>query len=150
EYTSRPIRLVAHQTYWVHGLYKESGGGDYLQVAWRKESDTTRAGDLTPIAGTYLMTYMDPMSGPPVISQQPQNQFVQLGGTATFTVEIDRGALPMSYQWRKGLDDLTGATNHTLSIVGVDVSSIGTYNVVVSNPDGIATTDSALLLLKNA
>jgi hypothetical protein len=43
-YTSLPINLVAGQKYYVQLLYKEGGGGDYGQVAWRMAGDTTPAG----------------------------------------------------------------------------------------------------------
>ncbi len=52
--TSEPINLVAGRNYFVRLIYKEGGGGDYGQVAWRKEGDTTAAGSLTPIPGRYL------------------------------------------------------------------------------------------------
>ena len=58
--TQTPIHLVAGQRYGVLALEKEHGGGDYLQVAWRKSTDTTPAATLLPIPGQYLQTYVDP------------------------------------------------------------------------------------------
>lgn len=52
--TSAAITLSAGQRYFVRMLYKEGGGGDYGEVAWRKEGDTTPANRLTPIPGRYL------------------------------------------------------------------------------------------------
>ncbi len=57
--TSEPISLVAGQKYFIQMLYKEGGGGDYGQVAWRKEGDPTPAGSLTPIPGKYLSAAVD-------------------------------------------------------------------------------------------
>ena len=39
--TSIPIALVAGKKYALQVLWKEGGGGDYAQVAWRKAGDTT-------------------------------------------------------------------------------------------------------------
>ena len=60
---------------------------------------------------------------PPVISAQPLDQNVALGGTATFTVTATSGTA-LSYQWYKdGLLDLdvklTGETGSTLTIKNV-------------------------------
>ena len=57
--TSEPISLVAGTKYFVRMIYKEGGGGDYGQVAWRKEGDTTAAASLTPIPGKYLSALVD-------------------------------------------------------------------------------------------
>lgn len=47
--TSSPISLTAGQSYGVLYLVKEGGGGDWGQVAWRKEGDATAAGSLAPL-----------------------------------------------------------------------------------------------------
>ena len=40
-----------------------------------------------------------PAQGPPVITVQPANQFVTVGGNATFNI-IATGQLPLFYQWQ--------------------------------------------------
>jgi len=52
--TSEPVALVAGKKYFIRLIYKEGGGGDYGQVAWRKEGDATPAGSLKPIDGKFL------------------------------------------------------------------------------------------------
>ena len=52
--TSEPIALTAGKKYFIRLIYKEGGGGDYGQVAWRKEGDKTAASDLKPIDGKFL------------------------------------------------------------------------------------------------
>jgi hypothetical protein len=49
-----PIPLVANQRYFIQVIYKEGGGGDYAQVAWRRVGDTTPAASLLPIPGEFL------------------------------------------------------------------------------------------------
>ncbi|MCC6233107.1 MAG: discoidin domain-containing protein [Verrucomicrobiales bacterium] len=57
--TSEPIALTAGNRYYIRMVYKEGGGGDYGQIAWRKEGDTTPAGTLTPIPGSFLSAAVD-------------------------------------------------------------------------------------------
>jgi len=47
--TSEPVSLTAGQSYGVLFLVKEGGGGDWGQVAWRREGDTTAASSLQPL-----------------------------------------------------------------------------------------------------
>ena len=62
--TSEPVALTAGKKYFVRQVYKEGGGGDYGQIAWRKEGDTTGAGKLTPIPGKFLSAAVDLPSDP--------------------------------------------------------------------------------------
>ncbi len=70
--TSEPVTLNANTSYYIALLYKEGGGGDWAQVAWRKEGDSTPAGSLTPIPGSFLKAYRavyePPVLAKPVVS----------------------------------------------------------------------------------
>lgn len=62
--------LTAGQSYYIEGFYKEGGGGDYLEVAWRKEGDPTLPADLKPIPAAFLSTYapgLGPLIPPTVV-----------------------------------------------------------------------------------
>jgi hypothetical protein len=76
--TSLPISLTAGQKYYLSAEYKEGTGGDYVQVAWRKEGDATPASSLTPIPGTLFESYAP--AEPPRFDQPTVS-----GGTVTFT-----------------------------------------------------------------
>ena len=52
--TFAPVSLEAGEKYFIQVLYKEGGGGDFAQVAWRLDGDDTPAGSLTPIPGEFL------------------------------------------------------------------------------------------------
>jgi hypothetical protein len=53
---------------------------------------------------------------------------------------------PLSYQWQKGTTAITGATSASYTTTATTVSDNGTqYRVVVSNPQGNATSDSITL-----
>jgi hypothetical protein len=58
------VALTAGKKYFVRLVYKEGGGLDYGQIAWRKEGDTTVAGKLTPIPGKFLSSAVDLPSDP--------------------------------------------------------------------------------------
>ena len=54
--------LTAGDRYYVEALYKEGGGGDWFEAAWRHEEDaeTIPAGALKPIAGGMIGTFAPP------------------------------------------------------------------------------------------
>jgi hypothetical protein len=58
--TSAPITLVAGRRYFIQALWKEGGGGDFAQVAWRKAGDATPANQLGAILGRFLEGYANP------------------------------------------------------------------------------------------
>ena len=82
--------------------------------------------------------------GPPIIVTQPANRGALLGGTATFTV-LSSGRLPLSYQWQFSATNLANATNATLTVSNLTVNQAGSYDVVVTNALGSATSSNALL-----
>jgi hypothetical protein len=81
---------------------------------------------------------------PPCILTQPEDQRVPVGQNASLSVwAVGMGSL--SYQWRFNGDNLAGATDSTLALTGAQLSSSGTYSVVVSSPYGSTPSDDALL-----
>jgi hypothetical protein len=69
--------------------------------------------------------------GWPRIMTQPQNILATDGQAVTFRLEA-ASALPLQYQWYFNGAILTGATNDTLTVDGVNASKAGPYGVVVS------------------
>src|SRR5688500_5028355 len=83
----------------------------------------------------------------PVILTNPTNQVVNPGATVTFSVTAG-GPGPLRYQWRFGGNDISNATNSTLTIVGVQAANQGIYTVMVSNNAGFVTSSPATLSLR--
>jgi hypothetical protein len=89
---------------------------------------------------------------PPGITQQPSNQSVATGGTASFTT-VASGSGTLSYRWQKNTVNLnngghySGATTGTLTITGADSNDVASYRCVVTNAYGSATSSSATLSL---
>jgi alpha-tubulin suppressor-like RCC1 family protein len=83
---------------------------------------------------------------PPIITVQPTNQSVPLGGTAQFTITV-QGTSPFYYQWRKNGIDIPGATVVPFKILNAQASDAAEYSVVVSNIAGVVTSQTAYLIV---
>lgn len=145
--TSEPQNLVAGNRYAFYALLKEGGGGDYLQVAARREGSTTPASALTPLSGSWVGVNAKPNLGEPVITQQPQAPAqIEVGRALTLTVngEVQPASFnfPLLIQWQKNGQNIPGAINRTLSITNLQTADSGTYRAILSAPSG-NTTNSA-------
>ncbi|HEV2434581.1 MAG TPA: immunoglobulin domain-containing protein, partial [Verrucomicrobiae bacterium] len=89
---------------------------------------------------------------PPAITEQPTNQAVLEGVTATFTVGVT-GGQPLYYQWQYNSNNLTdggnisGSTTTNLVISNASLVDAGYYNLTVSNAAAIAISSNALLTI---
>lgn len=87
---------------------------------------------------------------PPAITNQPAAQAVLLNSNATFSVQAS-GTAPLTYQWRKAGVDLndggtiSGATSATLNLSNIQTNDAGSYQVIVTNNYGSATSAVATL-----
>jgi len=84
------------------------------------------------------------LTHPPLITNQPANQTINIGDTATFAVGVS-GTLPLAYQWSWNGTNLSGATNASLILANVQTTNAGNYAVIVTNLYGSATSSNALL-----
>ncbi|MCW5553131.1 MAG: SUMF1/EgtB/PvdO family nonheme iron enzyme [Verrucomicrobiae bacterium] len=104
----------------------------------------------TLIPRTLLWEHSSRTAAPPQVTAHPVAQTVSVGGTALFSVQAG-GATPLSYRWqRDGLNlteggRITGTRSSTLRIANAQTGDAGNYRVVVSNPNGSATSQSATL-----
>jgi hypothetical protein len=83
---------------------------------------------------------------PPVITAQPFGLSANLGSTVTLRVAA-MGSTPMLYQWYFNGEPLSGATNTSVTLSGVDSTQAGTYVAVVSNPAGVVSSQPATLIV---
>jgi len=83
----------------------------------------------------------------PLITTQPVSQTVCLGTSATFSVTATGTSL--TYQWRKGSINISGATNSTYTIDSVKVSdgNTGSYSCVVICSCGSVTSTAVGLVV---
>ena len=79
-----------------------------------------------------------------MITVQPLGLSTNLGATVTLHVAAE-GSAPLTCQWYFNGTPLSGATNSSLTLSAVDFAQAGTYEAVVSNPVGVATSTPATL-----
>jgi len=88
------------------------------------------------------------VTGPPVITTQPQAQTVSAGQNASFSVSATSSA-PMRYQWLRNGTPLAGRTNATLTLNAVQSVDCANYSVTVVNSAGSVPSQSAMLNVNN-
>lgn len=81
----------------------------------------------------------------PTISTQPQSKVAEIGASATFSVEVQSGTNPNTFQWRKNGLLIAGATSAAYAINTVTSDDAGRYDVLVFNHLGSATSNAATL-----
>ena len=82
---------------------------------------------------------------PPLLTYPPVG-FAPVGGSFTFSLT----GVPVAnvqYQWQFNGTNITGATNSTLTLTGIDSPDAGSYQVVISNGSGRATSLAATFSL---
>lgn len=115
---------------------KQTDEGNYSCVV------SNIAGTQTSNAATLTVT------DPPVITKQPASSTVNPGDSATFSVSAT-GTMPLGYQWRKGSNEIPGATNASLTLSNVKESDEGSYQCLVSNVAGSQLSNTAALTVND-
>jgi hypothetical protein len=108
-------------------------------------------------AGTYHVVVSNPYGSvtsrlaqltvmtPPSVTAQPTNLAVVVGSDGSFSVAAG-GSGPFTYQWYwNGTAPVNGGTNATLTLHGAQVTDAGSYQAVVANAVGSATSAAAVL-----
>lgn len=80
----------------------------------------------------------------PTIASQPVSQSVSAGASVSFSVTA-YGAATLNFQWRKDGANIGGANASTFNIASVAAGNAGSYDVVVTNSKGSATSSAATL-----
>jgi hypothetical protein len=136
-----PISGATGASYTTPATASSDNGSSFRVVV------TNAAGGATSVSATLTV---NSTAVAPAITQQPSNQTVTAGQTATFSVTAS-GTAPLSYQWQKGTTPITGATSASYTTPVVSVSDSGSqFQVVVSNSVGNATSNAATLTVNAA
>lgn len=83
----------------------------------------------------------------PSITAQPASVTVNGGERASFSVTA-KGATPLAYQWRKDGTAIPGATWTSYALTAAALTDAGSYDVVVTNNVGKATSQAAVLTVR--
>lgn len=130
-----PIAGATTSTLTLDPVVDSDAGGYSVEISNPKGSKvTSRTAVLTTTAVPIAL----------VDSNQPANQMVAEGKSATFSVAVT-GTLPV-YQWYKGAEPITNATGPQLTLDNLALSDSGSqYYVVISNRLNKVTSRSATL-----
>jgi hypothetical protein len=141
-----------NQAYSSNPLNEDVGGAHYIKYVFTAATTNVFVGMTNLLANESALVYgvtLERTGGapaPPLISVQPA------GGTnapgASFNLNVAAsGALPLAYQWYKDGGATAGATSAALAFGYLRLSDAGSYQVVVSNAYGAATSSVASLVV---
>jgi hypothetical protein len=80
----------------------------------------------------------------PRVVTQPTNTTVLVGDTVTLTVVAD-GTPVLTYQWKRGSNDLTGKTESSLVLSHIQLADAGNYSVIIRNGVGVTNSQTAMI-----
>jgi uncharacterized delta-60 repeat protein len=89
----------------------------------------------------------NPVNTIPEIVTQPASQITDAGATASFACAAI-GTPPPGFQWRYSGQLISGQTNASLQLTNLQPSQSGSYSVVVSNVQGIVSSEPAYLFVR--
>jgi hypothetical protein len=124
--SSQPIRLEAGKKYYVRAIWKEGGGGDWLQVGWLgpNDADINDAASVVPIPAEFLSTGFS-KTATLNITQQPANVSTAANSPATFTLGFNANSVfgtNATVQWQRApagsatFTDIAGGTGPTFTV----------------------------------
>ena len=115
-------------------------------VQWTNQGDYRVA--VSNIAGAILSAPATlGVQTPPIITTQPTNRTVLAGDQVSFSL-IATGTPPLAYRWKFNGTYLIGVSNSNLILTNAQPANSGTYQAVVLNSFGSATSAIAVLTVK--
>jgi hypothetical protein len=121
-------------------------GEQFLNVTWIDGQGDDLAFAVKKIDSQKIYLFSGPVreQTAPIILVEPWDFQVADQREASFAVTA-AGAPPLSFQWRRGTENVAGATNDLLTLPVADASMAGDYSVVVTNRFGSITSQVARL-----
>ncbi len=90
-------------------------------------------------AATSAVATLTVLDAQPWFLQQPIGGTITAGSNFTLSA-VARGSEPIAYQWRQNGAGVPSGTRSSLTLSNVTMASAGSYDVVVSNVAGVATS----------
>lgn len=148
--TSQPVSLTAGKRYLIVAVWKEGGGGDYCDVAWRKVGDTSLPRSLPYIDGAVLETLAAPGTFVPplvTIASPADGSTFAPGSPVTLTADAAarEGKTITKVEFFEGTVKLGEATASPWSITLQDLTTdVHKFTARATDSAGI-NTDSAVV-----
>jgi hypothetical protein len=150
--TSEVIQLQAGRSYGILFIVKEGGGGDWGQVAWRKEGDTTAPSALAPIGYPFFVSEASPKADPVgaviEIVQQPISSTAMEGQSVTNSVVANVSSPYVDapyYQWFKNGNPISGANSASYRFTVTAADNNAKYKVRIVVPGKAVESQEATL-----
>ncbi|MBK7999718.1 MAG: hypothetical protein IPK15_13625 [Verrucomicrobia bacterium] len=140
--TSFAREMLAGQRYAIEVRYKDGTGGDFCQVAWRRDGDTTPAAQLTPVPIAFLSTPI-PARGSIAVTQQPSNITAAENDTVTLSVNFTATHAPAAVQWQRNGVNVPGLVGRTAKFGPLKTTDAGTYRAIISIPGAFTNSATA-------
>ncbi len=90
-----------------------------------------------------------PLPAPLSIKTQPRSQKVDVGASVSFSIGIEGGVSPYTYQWHKNNVALSGATSATYTFKAASADNGASFHVVVKDKAGKSLKSSVATLTVN-
>ena len=141
-------------TFWEHPAVRGITLWGYRPGHWRTAQGAyiVHANGAERPAMVWLQDYVATTPLRPWITAQPASRTVTVGDSVSFVVAAD-GTAPLAYQWRRNGVPIAGnasAAAATLFLTNVTTADAGSYDCVVSNAGGSATSAAAALAVNKA
>ncbi|MFT3868812.1 MAG: immunoglobulin domain-containing protein [Nibricoccus sp.] len=107
-------------------------------------TNTVGTASSTPVTSNAATLTVNAPILPTTITSQPTALTVTTGQSASFSVTAT-GSGTLTYQWRKGGTNISGATSSSYTISGATTNDAGSYSVVVTGTGGSVTSNSVTL-----
>ena len=135
------ISLAGGAPYWE--IYSEQFAATASSMLLEFVKSSPQAGDSTALIDNVAIVQL-PASSAPFVSKTPNPVTVTVGESATFS-GAGIGTPPLSYQWLKDGNPISGATDRTLTLTGVQKPAEADYSLRISNAQGSVTSTPARL-----
>lgn len=147
---------IAGKTYWVQ--YRDSDNeswqtssvpllGTGTRVHWMDEGQP-KTSTVPTGSRRYRLIEAAPMASIPGIVREPLGATTRIGGEVALTVSAT-GEAPLSYQWYRDGEVVSGATDATLSLRALKRGDAGRYQVLVRNAHGVIASKIATVALSD-
>lgn len=137
---------------WIFSLARSPAYGETGTLAFTQPgngAEDAAGNDVVTVSGITITNNVPP-SGTPVITEQPSALIVTEGEPAEFFVAATTSGGPLTYQWRKGGVNISGATSSSYAIAMTITGDAGSYSVVVTDSNGSTTSATAALTVISA